>query len=158
MMARRTRFHTEVALRRTCGTMGTMILLNDFKRQWEMAAQAAGIEGLHFHDLRGTAVTMLSEAGGTPQQIATITGHSLKSVAAILDNFTPFHDNNSVGIAHRAQPMGNDKARPPRHQPLQRLLHQRLALAVERRRRFVQNQERRGAEQPERDHRRRNRL
>ncbi|MCC7483036.1 MAG: tyrosine-type recombinase/integrase [Hyphomicrobiales bacterium] len=58
-----------------------------FSRQWEIATAAAGIEGLHFHDLRGTAVTMLSEAGCTPQQIATITGHSLKSVTVILDKY-----------------------------------------------------------------------
>jgi integrase len=38
---------------------------------------------LHFHDLRGTATTLLSEAGSTPQQIATITGHSLKTVHRI---------------------------------------------------------------------------
>ena len=38
---------------------------------------------LHFHDLRGTAVTLLSEAGCTPQQIATITGHSLKTVHSV---------------------------------------------------------------------------
>ena len=33
--------------------------------------------GLHFHDLRGTTVTLLSESGSTPQQIATITGHTI---------------------------------------------------------------------------------
>jgi integrase len=42
---------------------------------------------LHFHDLRGTAVTLLSEAGCTPQQIATITGHSLKTVHRILERY-----------------------------------------------------------------------
>jgi integrase len=42
---------------------------------------------LHFHDLRGTAVTLLSEAGSTPQQIATITGHSLKTVHRILERY-----------------------------------------------------------------------
>jgi hypothetical protein len=35
---------------------------------------------LHFHDVRGTTVTLLSEAGCTVQQIATITGHSLRTV------------------------------------------------------------------------------
>ena len=43
---------------------------------------------LHFHDLRGTAVTLLSEAGCTPQQIATITGHSLKTVHRILERIS----------------------------------------------------------------------
>jgi len=42
---------------------------------------------LHFHDLRGTAITMLSEASCTPQQIATITGHSLKTVHRILERY-----------------------------------------------------------------------
>jgi integrase len=42
---------------------------------------------LHFHDLRGTAVTLLSEAGCTPQQVATITGHSLKTVHRILERY-----------------------------------------------------------------------
>jgi len=35
----------------------------------------------------GTAVTLLSEAGCTPQQIATITGHSLKTVHLILERY-----------------------------------------------------------------------
>src|SRR5262249_35563126 len=41
--------------------------------------------GLTFHDLRGTAVTRLAIAGATEAEIATITGHSLRSVRAILD-------------------------------------------------------------------------
>lgn len=69
-----------------------------FGRQWEDATKAAGLDsvmlpgfeepvGLRFHDLRGTAVTLLSEAGSTPQQIASITGHSLKTVTKILDRY-----------------------------------------------------------------------
>jgi integrase len=58
-----------------------------FAKLWAEAAAAAGITDLHFHDLRGTAVTMLSEAGCTPQQVAAITGHSQKSVEAILGKY-----------------------------------------------------------------------
>ncbi|MDH3579639.1 MAG: tyrosine-type recombinase/integrase [Hyphomicrobiales bacterium] len=58
-----------------------------FRHRWADTAKKAGIEGLHFHDLRGTAVTMLSEADCTPQQIAAITGHSLKYVGQILDKY-----------------------------------------------------------------------
>ncbi|ACA15702.1 integrase family protein [Methylobacterium sp. 4-46] len=69
-----------------------------FARLWEEATIEAGLDritlpglaepvSLHFHDLRGTAVTMLSEAGCQPQQIATITGHSLKTVTVILDRY-----------------------------------------------------------------------
>jgi len=69
-----------------------------FNLLWNGAMEKAGLESvllpgsdqpveLHFHDLRGTAVTLLSEAGCTPQQIATITGHSLKTVHLILERY-----------------------------------------------------------------------
>ena len=58
-----------------------------FAREWEAASAAAGIVDLHFHDLRGTAVTMLAEAGCTVPQIAAITGHSLKTVHRILERY-----------------------------------------------------------------------
>ena len=77
---------------------GQPFLKRYFAETWEKAAKLAGLEKvelpslddpvkLHFHDLRGTAVTLLSEAGCTPQQIATITGHSLKTVDAILERY-----------------------------------------------------------------------
>ncbi len=58
-----------------------------FAAQWARASAAAGISGLHFHDLRGTAVTMLAEASCTVPEIATITGHSLKTVDLILERY-----------------------------------------------------------------------
>lgn len=57
-----------------------------FNQKWDEAYRASGVDaGLHFHDLRGTAVTMLAEAGATVPEIAAITGHSLKSATQILD-------------------------------------------------------------------------
>jgi integrase len=69
-----------------------------FAHLWEETMTKAGLQSvslpgsdqqvrLHFHDLRGTAVTLLSESGSTPQQIATITGHSLKTVHRILERY-----------------------------------------------------------------------
>jgi integrase len=49
------------------------------------ACAAAGIKGLTFHDLRGSAVVRLALADATVPQIATFTGHSLHDVEAILD-------------------------------------------------------------------------
>ncbi|SFT21660.1 Phage integrase family protein [Methylobacterium sp. yr668] len=77
---------------------GQPFLKRYFAESWEKAAKHAGLDKvmlpsldqsvkLHFHDLRGTAVTLLSEAGCTPQQIATITGHSLKTVHTILERY-----------------------------------------------------------------------
>jgi integrase len=56
-----------------------------FRASWGKACKAAGVVGVTFHDLRGTAVTRLALAGCTEAEIATITGHSLHSVRAILD-------------------------------------------------------------------------
>jgi integrase len=78
-------------------------------RLWKETATAAGLESimlpgfdepvqLHFHDLRGTTVTLLSESGCTPQQIATITGHSLKTVHRILERYLA----RTSGLAEQA--------------------------------------------------------
>jgi integrase len=56
-----------------------------FRSSWRKACIAAGISGLTFHDLRGTAVPRLAVAGCTEAEIAAITGHSLRDVGAILD-------------------------------------------------------------------------
>jgi integrase len=56
-----------------------------FRSSWGKACKRAGIVGVTFHDLRGTAVTRLALAGCTEAEIATITGHSLRSVRAIID-------------------------------------------------------------------------
>ena len=56
-----------------------------FQASWRMAASKAGIVGLTFHDLRGTAVTRLALVGCTEAEIAAITGHSLRDVHSILD-------------------------------------------------------------------------
>src|SRR4029077_5576100 len=57
-----------------------------FRASWRKACAAAGVTGVTFHDLRGTAVTRLAIAGATEAEIATFTGHSLRDVHAILDN------------------------------------------------------------------------
>lgn len=58
-----------------------------FSQQWGRAMAAAGMDDspLHFHDLRGTAVTMLAEAGCTVAQIVAITQHSLATATQILE-------------------------------------------------------------------------
>lgn len=60
---------------------GTPWTQDGFKTSWGRVKPA----GLTFHDLRGTAVTRLAVAGCTTPEIASITGHSLASVEAILE-------------------------------------------------------------------------
>jgi integrase len=66
-------------------TEGTPWTSDGFRASWGKACKLAGVVGVTFHDLRGTAVTRLAIAGCTEAEIATITGHSLRSVRAILD-------------------------------------------------------------------------
>jgi integrase len=75
---------------------GTVILTNKrglpwkpnaFRTTWRRACHEAKITGLHFHDLRGTAVTRLAEAECSNAEIASITGHSMHDVGAILDKY-----------------------------------------------------------------------
>lgn len=69
-------------------TQGRPWTENGFSTAWERAFEKTRLrEDLHFHDLRGTAVTMLAEAGCTTPEIATITGHSLVSVDKILGKY-----------------------------------------------------------------------
>jgi integrase len=58
---------------------------NGFRSSWGKAQKAAGIVGVTFNDLRGTAVTRLALVGCTEAEIAAITGHSLRDVRSILD-------------------------------------------------------------------------
>lgn len=68
-------------------TRGKPWTSDGFRTSWGVAFTAAGLgdEDLHFHDLRGTAVTRLALAGCPMQEIASVTGHSLSDVERILD-------------------------------------------------------------------------
>jgi integrase len=56
-----------------------------FRTSWGKAFDKTSLGDLHFHDLRGTAVTRLALSNCTVPEIASITGHSMETVQAILD-------------------------------------------------------------------------
>jgi integrase len=56
-----------------------------FRTSWGKLREKAGVSGLTFHDLRGSAVVHLALAGASVPEIATFTGHSLAAVESILD-------------------------------------------------------------------------
>jgi integrase len=64
---------------------GTPWTPDGFRASWGKACAKAGVVGVTFNDLRGTAVTRLALVGCTEAEIATITGHSLRDVRSILD-------------------------------------------------------------------------
>lgn len=65
-------------------TRGASWTEGGFRASWRKACKAAGVEGVTFHDLRGTAVTRLAIAGCTVPEIGAITGHKMPHVTAIL--------------------------------------------------------------------------
>jgi integrase len=81
------------ALVDSCQRQGDYILMTDsgvpwtpynIKSRWLKTKAKAGItDDLHFHDLRGTAVTRMLEAGCTDAEAAAITGHALIRGAAM---------------------------------------------------------------------------
>jgi integrase len=68
-------------------TEGRPYTSDGFRATWRKTCERAGVSGLTFHDLRGTAVTRLAVAGATEMEIATITGHAVSDVKSILDAF-----------------------------------------------------------------------
>jgi integrase len=56
-----------------------------FRTSWGKAFDKTSLGDLHFHDLRGTAVTRLALVGCTVPEIASFTGHSMETVQQILD-------------------------------------------------------------------------
>lgn len=73
-----------------CETTGLVYNDSNFRKQFravraEAAKLCPSILSKRFSDLRDTGVTRLAEAECTIPEIATMTGHSLKSVAQILD-------------------------------------------------------------------------
>lgn len=85
-------------------------------------SKAQKAEHLRFNDLRGTAVTLLSEAGNGIPQICAVTGHTLQSATRILEKYlamTPalskaailaFENSPATAFANRLQtgPQGAD--------------------------------------------------
>ena len=70
-----------------------------FQHHWRAATLAAGLDGLHFHDLRGTTCTLLAEAGATPSEIAAMLGWTVTTVNQMLDTYqsmTAFLSNSAV--------------------------------------------------------------
>lgn len=59
--------------------------MSNFNTHWRAAVLKAGRDGLHFHDLRGTACTILAQAGATPSEIAAMLGWTVSTVARMLD-------------------------------------------------------------------------
>jgi integrase len=84
----------------------------NFHHKWRAATLAAGLDGLHFHDIRGTTCTLLAEAGGTPSEIAAMLGWTVSTVNRMLDTYqsmTAALSNSAVAkLEARAKSLRNE--------------------------------------------------
>ncbi len=58
-----------------------------FQHHWRAAMRAAGLDGLHFHGVRGTTCTLLAEAGATPWATAAVLGWTVPTVTRMPDTY-----------------------------------------------------------------------
>ncbi len=64
-------------------------LIQGFTKRWNAARERAGLRDVHFHDLRHTFSTWLSELGVSPMVIMALTGHT---TANMLKRYTNISD------------------------------------------------------------------
>jgi integrase len=81
-----------------------------FRASWRKTCERAGINGLTFHDLRGTAVSRLAGVGATEMEIAVITGHAVSNVKSIIDKFYFSRDPAMAASAIRKLEQGTKSA------------------------------------------------
>lgn len=88
-----------------------------FRATWRKTCERAGVKGLTFHDLRGTAVSRLASAGATEMEIAAITGHAVSDVRSIMDKFYFNRDPAMAVSAVRKLEKGTKSANRPANRP-----------------------------------------
>jgi integrase len=63
---------------------GTPLAHSNFRRRvWLPALAAAGLEGIHFHDLRHTGNQLTANAGANPKELMVRMGHDSERTAMI---------------------------------------------------------------------------
>jgi len=74
------------------GPKGAQLRRSNFTRQWRKALEAAGLTGVHFHDLRHTGNTLAGEAGASLRELMDRMGHSSTRAALIYQHRTSLRD------------------------------------------------------------------
>lgn len=86
------------------GPKGAQFRRSNFTRQWRKALEAAGLTGIHFHDLRHTGNTLAGEAGASLRELMDRMGHSTTRAALIYQHRTSLRDKMIADeISRRAE-------------------------------------------------------
>ena len=71
---------------------GTQLRRSNFNRVWSKAIDAAGLPGIHFHDLRHTGNKMAGDEGASLRELMERMGHSSPRAALIYQHRTMQRD------------------------------------------------------------------
>ena len=85
---------------------------------------------------------LFGKIAGIQLIIFTFLGNQI-IMAAAFNNPALFQNNNTVAVAHRGKPVGNDKCGTAIHQAIHALLYQRFRACINGTGGFIQNQYRR---------------
>jgi len=86
------------------GPKGAQLRRSNFSRQWRRALEAAGMTGIHIHDLRHTGNTLAGEAGASLRELMDRMGHSTTRAALIYQHRTSLRDKMIADeISRRAE-------------------------------------------------------
>jgi integrase len=75
-----------------CGTQHQPLHRKTFYRNWNRAADAAGLPGFHFHDLRHTGNTLAAATGASTKELMSRMGHASPWAALIYQHATRDRD------------------------------------------------------------------
>ncbi len=71
-----------------CGTQQQPLHRKTFYRNWNKAAEEAGLPGFHFHDLRHTGNTLAAATGASTKELMSRMGHASPRAALIYQHAT----------------------------------------------------------------------
>ncbi len=75
-----------------CGTQQQPLHRKTFYRNWNRAAEEAGLPGFHFHDLRHTGNTLAAATGASTKELMSRMGHASPRAALIYQHATKDRD------------------------------------------------------------------
>ena len=96
------------------GAKGATIRRSNWHTVWARATKAAGVEGLHFHDLRHTGNTLAAGTGASLRDLMTRMGHAPARAALIYQHASSDRDRAIAAsldeLLRRHQGQGADEA------------------------------------------------
>jgi integrase len=81
-----------------------------FRKAWERALPVAGLDALHFHDLRHTFASRAVQRGATLQEVKDLLGHSTLAMVMRYAHLSPEHLRSAVSRLDDVMMEGRSRA------------------------------------------------